>query len=247
MTPYLLEYCEDRIKEYKRYIKKQIKGDYKVTYGRKSKYQKGFMYENEKGINEGPIILKYKNKIIMEISIKEIQGAYEAIRMANGKIGVLGLGLGYYVQEVAKKESVSEIIVYEQSSEIIEIYLENFGENEKIKIILGDGLEAKRENFDFFFADVYGYNLSKEVFEHYEKLSKLHEIYDYSFFGMEHLMLSATMDKLMYIYIPDIWLDSSKHLFDKFNKSGEINGFKKLEEKKVNEVLEGFEKILNNF
>lgn len=245
MTPYVLEFCENKIKEYKKYIKKMNSDKYKVTYGRKSKYQKGYMYENEKGIAEGPIILKQGNKLVMEISVKEIQGTFEAVRLAEGKVGVLGLGLGYYVQEIIKKDKVKEIIVYEKSQELIDLYIENFGEDKKLKIIQGDGFKAKGEKFDFFFSDIYGYKIEKSMAEDYDKLNKLHDIYDYSFFGMEHLMLSSTMDKLMYIYIPDIWLDASKHLFENFNRSGDIAYFKKLDDKVVDEVLNSFQEILN--
>lgn len=245
MTPYVLEYCENKIKEYKSYIKKAEIGNYKVIYGRKSKYQRGYMYESNRGINEGPIILKYNNTVVMEISAKEIQGVYEATRLANGKVGVLGLGLGYYVQEIIKKESVKEIIVYEKSQELIDLYIANFGEDNKVKFILGDGFKAKREKFDFFFVDIYGYKICKSMADDYKKLNEIHDIYDYSFFGMEHLMLSSTMEKLMHIYIPDVWLDSSKHLFDKFNRSGQIEYFKKLDDKLVEKVFNEFEKVLN--
>lgn len=245
MTPYVLEYCEDKIREYKKYIKKREIGEYKIIYGRKSKFQKGYMYENEEGSNEGSIILKYKNKLVMEISPKEIQGTYEAIKNANGKVGVLGLGLGYYVQEISKKDTVNEIIVYEQSKELIDLYLSNFGENKKVKFILGDGFKAKGEKFDFFFVDIYGYKITKSVVDDYKKLNEIHEIYDYSFFGVEYLMLSSTMEKIMYIYIPDIWLDFSKDLFDKFNRSGKINYFKKLDDKLVDNIFNEFEKVLN--
>ncbi len=46
--------------------------------------------------------------------------------MAKGKVGVVGLGLGYVVEEMAKKPEVEEITVYEISKEIIELYYENF-------------------------------------------------------------------------------------------------------------------------
>lgn len=245
MTPYVLEYCEDKIREYKKYINKREVGEYKITYGRKSKYQKGYMYENEDGTTEGSIILKHKNKLVMEISPKEIQGAYEAIKSANGKVGVLGLGLGFYVQEIVRKDTVSEIIVYEQSQELIDLYLDNFGENNKVKFILGDGFKAKSEKFDFFFVDIYGYKTTNAIVDDYKKLNEIHDIYDYSFFGVEHLMLSSTMEKIMYIYIPDIWLDFSKDLFDKFNGSGKINYFKKLDDKLVDDIFSEFEKVLN--
>ena len=36
-------------------------------------------------------------------------------KMAKGKVGVVGLGLGYAVEEMAKKPEVEEITVYEIS------------------------------------------------------------------------------------------------------------------------------------
>ena len=53
----------------------------------------------------------------MRLTPLEIQGAYFAIKMAKGKVGVVGLGLGYVVEEMAKKLEVEEITVYEISKE----------------------------------------------------------------------------------------------------------------------------------
>ena len=66
------------------------------------------------------------------------------------KLELLGLGLGYVVQEIAKKCNVKEVIVYEISEEVINLYNHNFKQNEKIKIIKGDAFKAKEKNLIFF-------------------------------------------------------------------------------------------------
>ncbi len=90
-----------------------------------------------------------EKKLWMRISPHEIQGAFESIKRAKGKVGVLGLGLGYFVQEIAKSDQVTEIVVYEMSEEIIDLYLENFRENSKIRIVKGDGFKAERKTLTF--------------------------------------------------------------------------------------------------
>ena len=48
----------------------------------------------------------------MRLTPLEIEGSYFAIERAKGKVGIVGLGLGYVAQEMAKKEEVDEVIVY---------------------------------------------------------------------------------------------------------------------------------------
>ena len=157
MVPYNIDYCEEKIKEYKNKIKENKKGDFIIRYSEGKEFD-GYLYEHKQSLKESPIELYEGEKLWMRISPHEIQGAFEGIKRAKGKVGVLGLGLGYFVQEIAKSDQVREIVVYEMSEEIIDLYLENFGENPKIRIVKGDGFKAKRENFDFFYVDIMNIN-----------------------------------------------------------------------------------------
>ncbi len=243
MIPYALNYCEDKIKEYKEKIKENKKGDFIIKYSDKKHFD-GYLYENEEVVSEAPIELFEGDKLWMRISPHEIQGAYESIKRAKGRVGVLGLGLGYFVQEICKKENVEEVLVYETSEEIIDLYLENFGENPKIKIIKGDGFKAKKESFDFFYSDIYEYKITKKVVEDYVKLTNLHNIKEYSFFGVENFILSCPTSEIIWVYILEEWMDMAKDLFTRFNHSKYIEDFSPIKEDEVLVVLKEFGKVL---
>ena len=69
----------------------------------------------------------------MKISPMEIESSYMFIKYAKGVVGIVGLGLGYVVQELAKKSNVDEIIVvYEQGKRRYRpLYYSNFEEIKK--------------------------------------------------------------------------------------------------------------------
>lgn len=243
MIPYSKNFCEEKIREYKTYIKPDRNGEYSIEYSKNNIFD-GYLYDKLEELKEAPIELKYRENLWMRISPHEIQGCFQSIEKAYGKVGVLGLGLGYFTQEVAKKENVSEIIVYEISKEVIELYKNNFSENSKIKIINEDGFKAKSEIFDFFFVDIYQYKLSIDVVEHYQNLMKLHNINEYSFWGVEHFLLSCPLHKIVWVYIPEIWMNMSKELFSIFSQTEYIESFSPIEEKEALNILEAFDKIL---
>ncbi|MGL5634095.1 MAG: hypothetical protein ACRDDL_03395 [Sarcina sp.] len=245
MTSYSAEVCENKIKEYKNFLKEGCLGNTKILYGKVPSITDGYLYKRRKMLKESPVELYVNGEMLMSLSVKEIQGATEAIRKAKGKCGVLGLGLGYYVQEIAKKEEVTEIIVYEKNKDVIELYNQNFATNKKIKIQNEDGFATKREEFDFFFADIYSYNLDCEVAKDYLKLMKLHNICIYTFFGVEKFLLSCPLEDLTTVFIPEEWMEMAKRSFDNVDKIGQTKNIKNLRRNKALEILECFRPILN--
>ncbi|MPQ44084.1 hypothetical protein [Clostridium tarantellae] len=243
MIPYLKEFNEKKIKEYKKYIKKSVSNNISIEYGNK-KGLEGYLYNYEEELEETPIELIENEKIWMKISPNEIQGCFESIERANGKVGVVGLGLGYFVQEVLKKDLVKEIIVYEINKDIIQLYKNNFGENKKLRIINKDAFEVDSEDFDFFFVDIYQYNLSLDVVKHYKKFKTLHKIKEYSFWGMEHFILSCPTHEIAWVYIPEEWMEMCKDLFERFDQSEYIKYFTPIEKGLALKVLKEFSKIL---
>lgn len=243
MIPYNIDYCEEKIKEYKNKIKENKKGNFTIRYSERKEFD-GYLYEHKQQLKESPIELYEGAKLWMRIAPHEIQGAFESIKRAKGKVGVLGLGLGYFVQEIAKSDEVKEIVVYEMSEEIIGLYLENFGENPKIRIVKGDGFKAEGEKFDFFYVDIYEYKLTTKVVKDYVKLTKLHDIGEYSFFGVESFILSCPTSEIIWVYILEEWMDMSKDLFTRFNHSKYIEYFSPIDENKVLEILKEFGKVL---
>jgi len=246
MKPYDEKFIIDKIEEYNAQIKVNEIGKYKIIKrdGLKGIID-GYLYEKEGEIKTEIPELIGKDRIWMRISPKEIQGSYEFIKIAKGRVGIAGLGLGYTVQELSKKDEVQEIIVYEISQDVIDLYNSNFKNNEKIKIIHSDAFKATVETFDFFFSDIYEYKLSLKVVEDYIKLNNIHHIEECLFFGVEHFLLSCSYDEIVWVYIPESWMKMSKRISSTLDDSGYIKYYKKLDEKVVSEVLEAFKPIFN--
>lgn len=247
MKPYNREYILNVLKEYNNAIKDKTKGSYKIRRKslKKSDLQ-GYMYKNEYEYDVDIIELSNEYGSIMRLEPKEIEGCHEAINYAQGRVGIVGLGLGYVVQEIAKKINVDEIIVYEISQEVIDLYKDNFSDNDKIKIICTDAFKAEREKFDFFFADIYGYELTSKVVEDYKRFNEIHEIEEYSFWGMEHFLLSCKYEDLLWVYIPENWVAMCKSLYAELQASNYIDNYEPLNEKKVTKILYEFKEILNS-
>ena len=247
MKPYNKEYILNILQEYNNAIKNGIKGSYKIDRRIfKKKDLHGYMYKNTEEYNIDIIELYNEDKCVMRLDPREIESSYETISYAYGKVGIVGLGLGYVVQEIAKKSNVSEVIVYEVSQEVIDLYTDNFGENHKIKIICGDAFKAEKEKFDFFYVDIYGYSLTLKVVRDFKKFNKLHDIEEYSFWGVEHFMLSCRYEDILWVYVPENWVGMCKSLYTELQSSGYIDRYKPLNEKKVTKILYEFKEILNS-
>ena len=246
MKPFNNEYVLQKIDEYNDKINIKKSGDYEV---KEVDSLKGiinyYMYSKEGTIDKKILELHGPQHIWMRLTPYEIQASYFPIKMAKGRVGVVGLGLGYVVQEIAVKEEVEEVIVYEISKDIIDIYNSNFKENKKIKIINKDAYKAEPEKFDFFYVDIYEYKLTSKVAEDYKIFNKLHEIEEYSFFGMEHFMLSCSYSEIMWVYVPENWVGTSQRAFQALEQNNVLDDYYKLDENIVSQVLEDFKVILN--
>ena len=246
MKPYNKDFLLKELDKYNNLICERQCGNYSIVKSNIEKVKmQGYMYKEKEYCNTNIIELKEKDKSIMKLDLREIQGDYAAIKSAKGKVGIVGLGLGYTAQEFAAKKDVEEVIVYEINSEIIDMYNENFKHNEKIKIIHGDVFKAEKQKFDFFFVDIYNYKLTSKVVTDYKKFNKLHEIEEYSFWGMEHFLLSCNYEELLWIYIPENWVSMCKMIYEKLQSSGYIEYYKPLSEKKVSVILQKFKEVLN--
>lgn len=147
MKPYNKSFVFQEIKRYSDLINQGTCGDYKIVKDTILKQElQGYMYENEEEYDID-IVQLYKNgNDLMKLTPEMVESSYWAISFAHGKVGVIGLGIGYVVQEIARKDSVEEVIVYEISEEIIKLYNDNFPKNEKIRIIKGDAFKAPKTN-----------------------------------------------------------------------------------------------------
>lgn len=245
MKPYVEEFIVDKMKEYNKKISQGSFGSYKIVKKEeKNNIIEGYLYKRE-GNKEFVIELLKDNNLVMKLNHKEIESTFQIIKFAKGRVGIVGLGLGYVAQEIAKNQDVKEIIVYEISKEIIELYKNNFGENKKIKIIEGDAFKAESQNFDYFYVDIYNYVLSSKVVDDYKFFMKLHNIEEYVFCGLEHFLLSCSYEEIIWVYIPETWMDMAKEISIALSISGYIKGYEQLDKKIVSNVLAQFKEVFN--
>lgn len=241
MKPYNKDYVLDIIREYNNKIKVSKSGDFEIrkNHGIQGMV-KGYMYEMKSEIDIDILELRGPSNVWMKITPLEIESSYMPIKFAKGKVGIVGLGLGYVAQEMAKKKDVTEVIVYEIDQDVIDLYNNSFGKSKKIKILCEDAFKAEPSNFDFFYVDIYEYKLDKIVVEDYIRLNELHNIEEYSFWGMEHFLLSCRYEEIVWVYIPEHWMAMGRALSEKLEESGYINHYKALDDKLVSDVLADF-------
>lgn len=247
LKPYDRSYLVEKINEYNNLISLGRVGNFEIKkMNNNSEYIDGYMYRKKGKINFNVLELHGPNNIWMRISPIEIESSYMFIQYANGKVGVVGLGLGYVVQELAKKVNVDEIIVYEKERDIIDLYYSNFEENEKINIINKDAFESEGDKFDYFYVDIYEYKLENRVVEDYKKFNEIHQIDEYLFWGIEHFLLSCRYEEIVWVYMPELWMEISKKIFQALQEAQLLKYYKQLDEKLVSKVLAGFKELLNN-
>ena len=246
MKPYNKNFVFQEMTRYNKLINQGTCGSYKIVKNMIEKQNlQGYMYENKEEYSIDVIQLYKNDYCLMQLTPKEIESSYATIHFAYGKVGIVGLGIGYVVEEIAKKSNVKEVIVYEISEEVIELYNQNFPKNEKIKIIKGDAFKSKREKFDFFYVDIYEHKLASKVVKDYKTFNELHEIEEYAFWGLEHFLLSCKYEDIVWVYTPEIWIAMSKKSYEALDSSGYIKSYKPLEENLVKKVLLEFKEILN--
>lgn len=243
MGPYEENFIEEKIREYNLLINENQCGEFRIS--KSTGTAKGYLYEKEEELNVEIPELWENDRLISRIGPKEIEGCYEIIKWAKGKVAIVGLGLGYLVQELSKKKDVKEVVVYESSPDIVSLYKKNYPEKKKIRIMEVDTLKARRRKFDFFFVDTYGYKLGLNIVDDYIKYNKKHNIQEYSFCGMEHFLLSCSYEEIVWVYVPEIWMEMSKDISRELEKSGFMECYKQLDEKLVSEVLAAFKIVLN--
>lgn len=246
MKPYDRTYLVDKINEYNNLISLGKIGSFEIKkINGKKDFINGYMYNKKENIDLSILELHGPNNIWMKISPLEIESSYMFIKYATGKVGVVGLGLGYVVQELAKKDDVTEVIVYEIEKDIVDLYYTNFGDNPKIKVINEDTYKVTGERFDFFYVDIYEYKLTKQVVDDYNKFNELHDIKEYLFWGVEHFLLSCKYEEIVWVYIPEIWMEISKNIFIALQDSNLLEYYRQLDEELVSSVLAEFKAVLD--
>lgn len=246
MKPYDFDYIKSKINEYNCLISAKKIGSFEIkNIKNPGEYIDGYMYRKKGDLDVSILELHGPDNIWMRISPMEIESSYMFIKHAKGVVGVVGLGLGYVVQELAKKEEVKKVVVYEKEKDIIDLYYSSFEENKKIEIINEDAFETKGKKFDYFYVDIYEYKLHTKVVEDFKTFNKLHNIEEYFFWGLEHFLLSCRYEEIVWVYVPELWMDISKKIFVALQESNLLKYYNQLDETLVSEVLSKFKVVLD--
>lgn len=244
MEPFQRNYLIEKINWYNNILKEGSANNYKIIKKTEENHLSYLHKKEEEILIPIPKLIK-DDSCLMKLSPLEIQGAYEIIKYARGNVGIVGLGLGYIAQEIAKKDNVKKVTVYESSKEVIDLYKKSFNDNPKIVIINEDAYSSKKKTYDYFLVDIYNYELTDKVVKDYKFFNELHNIEEYVFGGLEHFLLSCSYEEIVWVYIPEVWMMMSKDLFSSLDSSGYIDYYEKLEEDLVSDILGKFKEVLN--
>jgi hypothetical protein len=125
------------------------------------------------------------NELWMNITPMEVQSHFMPIYLANGIVGVAGLGLGYAVQRMLEKDEVEQLDVYEINEDVIQLYLNSFGHHPKLRIMRQDVRQMYNMEYDFFYADIYKEQQDTQAIADYRLLMDNNMIGEYFFWTME--------------------------------------------------------------
>lgn len=109
------------------------------------------------------IIDRNIGRSIMAITPYEINTMDKAVRMASGKVLLLGCGMGYFAYMASRKSDVESVTVIEKNQDIIDIMeqeiLPQFEYKDKVKIVKADAYEfikgLEDGEYDYCFVDIW--------------------------------------------------------------------------------------------
>lgn len=81
--------------------------------------------------------------LVMSDTRDEYRDHVEAIRMANGRVLIHGLGLGCYLKAVLNRETVEHVDVVEKSQDVIDFVGPYFTDDPRLNLIHADALEYR--------------------------------------------------------------------------------------------------------
>jgi len=134
--------------------------------------------------------LAQDGKVWMSVTPMEIESQYMPIKLASGRVGVGGLGLGYVALRMASKDDVDEVVVYEINPVVIALFERNFPSHPKIRIVQQDVTTMRGEEFDLFFNDVYPTMLTTDTISHMRLLEQHNTFGWYHPWGIESMIMA---------------------------------------------------------
>jgi hypothetical protein len=152
----------------------------------------GYMYAAHRSVPLSDIpVLRLDGQVWMSLTPLEVQSAYMPIRLAHGRVGTAGLGLGYFVQRVLDKPDVERVTVFELRREVIDLYARTFGSHPKLEIRHANARLLEGERFDFFYADVYRQLLTPQVIDDMAVLRSANAIGHYHWWSIEQMVFEV--------------------------------------------------------
>lgn len=151
-------------------------------------------------------------KLWMSICPREVQSQYIPIRLANGRVGMAGIGMGYFLLKAMSKRSVLQIDAYEIDIRVIEFFKKAFCKRtgfRKVNFIHGDARKLMQgKSYDMVYIDIYKNLLPEEIPNDIKLFNSKNNITTYRFWGMECVIISAVFEFNMKVELPDneFWL-----------------------------------------
>jgi hypothetical protein len=137
-------------------------------------------------------VLRLDGAVWMSLTPMEVQSAYMPIRLARGRVGTAGLGLGYFVQRVLEKPAVERVVVCELRPEVLALYVRTFGEaHPKLELRHANARLLEGESFDFFFADMYRQLLTPQAIDDMARLCSANTIRRYHWWSIEQMVFEV--------------------------------------------------------
>lgn len=114
-----------------------------------------------------------KNEVVMSNTPMEVITNRAAADMATGRVLINGLGLGMLLHYILQKPDVTEVVVVEQSKDVIDLVAPTFLPNPKVSLAWGDAFTyPPTGTFDFVWHDIWTYVSDENLKEMDELESK---------------------------------------------------------------------------
>lgn len=154
-------------------------------------------------------ILYIDKQLWMSLTPMELQSQWRAIQLAEGRVGIAGLGMGYALLRIMEKPEVESVTVFEIEASVINFFTANFRHREgfsKVHFSRCDARTVKGHKFDFFYCDIYQTMLDDDTLDDEELLRENNEINRYVFWGEElafYLAADAMSEDYLDFELPD--------------------------------------------
>ena len=200
-NPFTDEYVREQVEFYglQSYNKEGIVVQVETAYGPMNDYLNKWYHVGDLSVP----VLYIDGRLWMSLARMEVQSQVVPIALAEGKVVLLGLGMGFACLKVMASKLVEEVLVYELEPRIIEFFKENFGDREgfqKVKFIQGDAREEfQGEWCNVCYADIYPLAFGEHIETDPELFQKRNDIGTYVYWGFERIIWEALQHGMIFL------------------------------------------------